>query len=253
MRAVIFDVDGTLVDSEQEGHRVAFNDAFAALDLPDRWDRNTYRALLDVTGGQARLRAWFDDPRSSVHGLDEERAEALAADLHHRKTDRFLELVAANDVPARPGAAALVHELGAASMTLAIATTGSRAWVAPLLDNLFPERFAVLVTGEEVEARKPDPEAYLLALDRLSLPAGEVVAVEDSGPGASAALAASLPCVVVANDETDLDEVANADLVVTGFGTDQHPMEVLVDRHDAARGDRRLTAETLTRVGEGRS
>lgn len=213
MRAVIFDVDGTLVDSERDGHRVAFNRAFEEMDLPYRWDVELYGELLATTGGQRRLHAYLED-----QGMDDDERDDLVPRLHARKTELFQELVAEGRLEARPGVAALIDDLEQAGIRLAVATTGSRAWVDPLLERLFGlERFSPVVTGDEAPDRKPDPSAYLMALEELDLPASEALAVEDSVNGLRAAHDAALVCVVVFNDYTAEQDFDGAELVVDTF------------------------------------
>ncbi|MDQ6948773.1 MAG: HAD-IA family hydrolase, partial [Actinomycetota bacterium] len=214
--------DGTLVDSEQHGHRVAFNEAFEAMGLPDRWAPERYRDLLAVTGGERRLFSWLSDPESSFCDRPEQERKEMAAQLHRWKSDRFETMATAGAIPAREGVTDWLDDLARDGVRLAVATTGSRQWAVPLLNQVFgPDRFEVVVGGEDVSQRKPDPEAYQLTLERLGLDRGAVVAVEDSGPGWEAARQAGLVCVVVANDETELDDVAGAGgapLVLDGFG-----------------------------------
>ena len=215
--AVIFDVDGTLVDSERDGHRVAFNGAFAAAGLPYRWDPQEYGRLLHITGGRRRIAAFLES-----HGHSAPEAARLAGQLHAGKTQRFRDLIRLGRIPPRPGAVELLGELRAAGLRLAVATTGTRTWVEPLLDALFgPGVFAVVVTGSEVSALKPDPAAYLEALARLGVPAGHAVAVEDSQNGLRAALAAGLRCVVVTNDYTRGQDFTGASAVLSGFPVDE--------------------------------
>ncbi|MGH9035114.1 MAG: HAD-IA family hydrolase [Acidimicrobiia bacterium] len=213
LEAVILDVDGTLVDSERDGHRVAFNIAFEEFGLPWRWDVEEYGRLLAVTGGQTRLHAYLES-----QGVAEEQRADLVPRLHRRKTEVFLELVAAGKVEARPGVREFLDEVSAAGLRLAVATTGSLAWVEPLLERHFGrDRFEVVVGGDDVKATKPDPAAYLIALERLGLEARDTVAVEDSVPGLGAARAAGVPCVVVVNDYTRGQDFSGAALVVDGF------------------------------------
>jgi HAD superfamily hydrolase (TIGR01509 family) len=238
LQAVIFDVDGTLVDSERDGHRVAFNLAFEDAGLEDRWDAETYGRLLAVTGGQSRLRHYLLDLRAGLpEGVDRVEVDALAAELHRTKTQYFTDMVRTSSIPARPGVTRLLDELCAERVPVGVATTGSSEWVGPLLENLFGrDRFAEVVTGEDVAARKPEPDAYLLALHQLGVAAGGVVAVEDSGPGLTSARRAGLACVVVANSYTDVDDVTEADVLLDGFGEPQAGAAVLADRYSTTPG-----------------
>lgn len=241
--AAVFDVDGTLVDSERDGHRVAFNQAFEEFGLPDRWDVEHYGRLLAITGGQARI-----DAHLASRGMpDGERAAAVPR-IHERKTAIFREMIASGSITARPGAERLLQDLERARIRLAVATTGTRAWVAMLLDRLFgADRFEVVVTGDEAPVRKPDPSAYLQALEGLLVRPSSAVAVEDSENGLRAARAAGLPCAVAVNGYTAGQRFEDADLVVDGFGDPTSPAAVLLDPHSTgATGV--LDAETLTLV-----
>jgi HAD superfamily hydrolase (TIGR01509 family) len=223
--AVIFDVDGTLADSERHGHRVAFNEAFAAAGLPYRWEAEEYGQLLRITGGRRRIAAYLQG-----HGHAPAAAAWLAERIHADKTARFVDLVRHGRVPARPGAREFVRALGQGGIRLGIATTGTRAWVEPLLDALFgPGTFQVTVTGSDVAELKPHPAAYREALAGLGVPAGRAVAVEDSQNGLRAALAAGLPCLVVSNDYTRQEDFTGAGAVLTAFpAPDTHAIRQLL-------------------------
>lgn len=226
LRAVIFDVDGTIVDSERHGHRVAFNQTFEELDLPYRWDEEEYGELLRITGGRRRLHHYLEG-----QGMEEGERKDLVPKLHGRKTEIFKERVERGELQVRPGAARLLDELTQAGCRLAVATTGSGDWVQALLDQAVPDvEFQVMVFGDEVSERKPHPEAYELALKRLALEAPEVVVVEDSAEGVESAKAAGLACVAVVNGYTADHDLAEADLVMDGFGDPDDPANVLADR-----------------------
>lgn len=222
LEAVIFDLDGTLVDSEQYGHRLAFNEAFGHFGLPDQWDEDRYRQLLATTGGERRLFEWLSSPESAFSTRPEPERRQMAQDLHRWKTDRFAAMAAAGEIPPRDGVFDWLDDLDRHHVRLAVATTGSRRWVMPLLDKTFGAgRFEVVVAGDDVAQRKPDPEAYLRSLERLGVTARQVVAVEDSRPGWESAANAQVTCAVVANEETDLASATNAagpPLVLDGFG-----------------------------------
>jgi HAD superfamily hydrolase (TIGR01509 family) len=195
---VVLDVDGTLVDSERDGHRVAFNQAFEQAGLDDHWDPAAYGPMLVVTGGRRRLLAHL-----LATGRPAAEAERLATSLHRRKTEIVRDLAASGAIRPRAGAEALLDRLEADGVELAVATTGSRAWVEPLLARCFGAgRFGVTVTGTEVTALKPDPAAYLEVLRLTSRSATSCVAVEDSGAGVLAAVGAGIACVAVPNDYT---------------------------------------------------
>lgn len=198
MKALLWDVDGTLAETERDGHRVAFNLAFAERGLPWVWTEAHYGRLLAVTGGRERL---LHDmaTRSDAPPLPQER-EALAAQLHARKNVLYAERVAAGHVVLRPGVTELLHEALAQGLRMAITTTTSRANVAALLAaTLGPgwrALFAAVLCGEDVRHKKPDPEVYQLALAALGIGALDALAIEDSPGGVAAARRAGVPVIV---------------------------------------------------------
>jgi HAD superfamily hydrolase (TIGR01509 family) len=201
LQALLFDVDGTLADTERDGHRVAFNRAFREAGLPWEWDVAAYGDLLSVTGGKERIRH-FLDLRPELPQLD----DPAIAELHAAKTRYYVELVARGQVPLRDGVGRLISEARSAGLALGIATTTSPANVTALLDaTLGPdaaEWFAVIAAGDVVPAKKPAPDVYTYALDRLRLPPANVLAFEDSENGLRAARDAGLNVVVTVNDYT---------------------------------------------------
>ena len=196
LRALIFDVDGTLADTE-EFHRRAFNAAFSAADLHWWWNRGTYRELLRVAGGRQRMR-WFaerDDPATT------ERAdfEELLTALHAAKTRRYDASLREEPLPLRPGVARLFDEAANGHLTLAIATTTTAANLDALLEPHFGrtwrERFAAVVSGSEIKRLKPEPDVYLETLRQLGLDARECLAFEDSANGIRSATTAGLAVI----------------------------------------------------------
>lgn len=198
LQALIWDVDGTLAETEIDGHRLAFNAAFESLGLPWRWSVPRYVELLAVTGGRERL--LHDMARRADAPADLAGREALAATLHATKNRRYAELVAAARIALRPGVRALIDEAEAAGLRLAIATTTSGANVQALLEAQlgagWRSRFAAVVCAEEAPLKKPHPQAYRISLERLGLSGQEALAIEDSPNGVAAATAAGLPVLV---------------------------------------------------------
>ena len=243
LEAVVLDVDGTLVDSERDGHRVAFNRAFEEAGMDDRWDVEKYGELLAVTGGKNRLNAYFEE-----QGMPEDEREELASRLHERKTEIFTEMASEGEIEARPGVSELLDELEEAGVRLAVATTGSRKWVDPLLDRLFGlERFEAIIASDEAPDRKPHPMAHEMAVERLGLEPSAAPTIEDSANGLEAAREAGLPCVIVVNEYTREQDFSEADLVLDGFGRPDEPASVLADPHGLDPPGR-LDVDTLRRL-----
>jgi HAD superfamily hydrolase (TIGR01509 family) len=196
VQALLWDIDGTLAETERDGHRVAFNRAFEEHGLPWRWDDAHYGRLLAVAGGRERL---LHDlaRRPEAAAIDR---EALAATLHRRKNALYAELVREGAIALRSGVRALIDAATARGLKQAIVTTTSTTNAAALLGSAFGphwrERFDACICGEDVQRKKPDPEAYRLALQRLSLQPLQALAIEDSPGGAAAARAAGVPVVV---------------------------------------------------------
>ncbi len=183
LRALIFDVDGTLAETE-DLHRQAFNCAFAELDLPWRWDPALYADLLTVMGGKERLAHYID----TQHPADAKALHARAPEIHARKTAAYGALVVESRLPLRPGIARLIAEARAAGIRLAVATTTSRPNVDQLLAINFPPGdapFDVIAAGDEANRKKPAPDVFLLALAGLEIAAAEAVAFEDSAAGSA--------------------------------------------------------------------
>ena len=191
IKALIFDVDGTLAETE-ELHRQAFNESFKEAGLDWHWDRELYARLLEVTGGKERIAHYVDQ-----YGALPALPSAAIAALHADKTARYAEAVASGGLALRPGVARLIIEAASAGVRLAIATTTSRQNVdALLLATLGSDPFEVIAAGDEVPRKKPAPDIYRLALDRLDLPAAACLAIEDTSNGLRSALDAGLACVV---------------------------------------------------------
>ncbi len=219
MKALIFDCDGVLADTERDGHRVAFNRAFAEKGYGIEWDVELYGKLLEVAGGKERMRHYFDNNGWPADVTDK---EALIKELHRLKTDLFMQIIESGELPLRPGVARLVDEAIAANVTLAICSTSNERAVNLVAERLLgPERkarFSEILAGDVVSRKKPDPEIYNLASQRLGAEPSECIVVEDSRNGLLAAKAAGMRCLVTTNGYTKNEDFDEADLIVCELG-----------------------------------
>ena len=198
LKALLWDVDGTLAETERDGHRLAFNQAFDSMGLPWRWDEAHYGRLLAITGGRERLLHDLST-RSDAPTLAQQR-EALAAELHQRKNRFYADLVAGGGFALRGGVRELMAECSAQGVAMAITTTTSRSNVQALMAAHFgpswPSLFGAVVCGEDVHRKKPDPAVFEQALQQLKLGPLQALAIEDSPGGVAAARAAHVPVLV---------------------------------------------------------
>ncbi|MDE2468654.1 MAG: HAD family hydrolase [Bradyrhizobium sp.] len=194
-RGLIFDVDGTMAETE-ELHRRAFNESFVHFGLDWLWDQDLYRKLLLVTGGKERISHFQRQHADEGAGLDGNQV----AELHRFKTARYAELVAAGSCPLRPGVAEIISSARSNGQAVAIATTTSRgnvdALLTPVLGSKWQELFNAIVAGDEVAKKKPAPDVYLSVLAALDFPASSCLAFEDSRNGLLAAQSAGIPVVI---------------------------------------------------------
>jgi HAD superfamily hydrolase (TIGR01509 family) len=230
LRALIWDVDGTVAETERDGHRLAFNAAFEALGLPWRWDVRRYGELLRVTGGYERLLAdMATQPEAPAAAAEREQ---LARALHREKNAAYTELVQRGGIQARPGVLDLVAECRAAGVALAVATTTGAANVEALFPGLFGADWAAIfpvrICAEDAPAKKPDPLAYRMALQRLGLAPGGALALEDSPNGLAAAVAAGIPTLVTRSVYFAADAMPGAAAVVADLAS---PLVVEGGRH----------------------
>lgn len=217
MKALIFDCDGVLVDTERDGHRVAFNRAFAALGLDVEWDADLYGELLKIAGGKERMTHYFNEA-----GWPEgQTAATLIPELHKKKTAIFTELIANGSLPLRPGVARIVDDAHAAGVRLGVCTTSDPKAIDGVLDLLGAKRkswFEIVLAGDVVKKKKPDPEIYNLAKQRLGLDARDCVVIEDSRNGLLAALGAGIRCLITTSAYTLDEDFGGAAKVVPELG-----------------------------------
>jgi len=217
MKALIFDCDGVLVDTERDGHRVAFNRAFAAAGIDAEWDVELYGELLKIAGGKERMTHYFNG-----HGWPSGKsAETLIPELHKRKTAFFTDLIAQGSLPLRPGVGRIVDEAHAASIRLGVCTTSDPKAIDGVLDLFGAKRkkwFEIVLAGDIVKKKKPDPEIYNLAKQSLGLAGNDCVVVEDSRNGLLASLSAGMPTLITTSTYTRDEDFKGAAKVVPELG-----------------------------------
>jgi len=220
LHALLFDVDGTLADTERDGHRPAFNQAFSDAGLDWHWDVALYGKLLAVTGGKERMKHYIDHFRPDYRKPD--NFEEMVAELHKVKTRHYSALAARGGIPLRPGVKRLLIEARAAGLRLAIATTTTPENVTVLLEHSLgagtQNWFEVIAAGDIVPAKKPAPDIYHYALEKMGLAAAECLAFEDSENGLRASLGAGLKTLVTVNDYTLDHDFTGAAVVLSDLG-----------------------------------
>ena len=221
LKALIFDCDGVLVDTERDGHRVGFNRAFEQMGIEAEWDVPLYGKLLQVAGGKERMRAYFDEYGWPERADTDAAKDELILKLHKLKTEITSGLIAEGSMPLRPGISRIVDEAIAAGTKLGVCTTSNPKFIDAVLDLFGPERkarFDFVHAGDVVSKKKPDPEIYELAKQSLGLPVHECMVVEDSRNGLLAARGAGLPTLITTSTYTVDEDFTGAAKVVPELG-----------------------------------
>ena len=231
LKALIFDVDGTLADTERNGHRVAYNKAFEELAVKWHWSADTYAELLSVTGGKERMKYFVENYQPEMPSG--RPLQELIAEIYMTKTRIFNQMLQKGLIPLRSGVARLFKEARESGIRLAIATTTAPSNVKYLLiSNLGEESlgwFDIIAAGDDVENKKPSPEIYQLVLQEMRLKADECIAFEDSKMGCLSASSAGLPVIITVNDYTRDEPFIGAGLVLDQLGDPGEPVELIED------------------------
>lgn len=249
LKALIFDVDGTLADTERDGHRVAFNAAFREYGIDWDWDVELYGKLLAVTGGKERMRFCVSDFLGSDNLPD--NFDALVPELHAAKTRHYTELLASGAIPLRPGVERLLHEARENGLRLAVATTTTPENVTALFSHTLGEEslgwFDIIAAGDVVPAKKPAGDIYSYALEAMNLRPEECLAFEDSRNGILSSQDAGLTTLITVNGYTQDDDFSGAAIVLDHLGEPSQPFNVLAGD---AHGHSMVECELLKKIHE---
>jgi len=212
LKALIFDCDGVLAETERDGHRVAFNRAFRQAGIEAEWSVEAYRELVKISGGKERMKYYFKGR------IDDEKI----AELHKLKTSIFMEMSEAGQLPGRAGIKRIIKEAHDAGLLLFVCSTSNEKSVSSLLKANVGEEyfgwFTELFCGDIVKAKKPAPDIYNLAKEKYHLLPEECFVVEDSRNGLLAAKAAGMYCVVTPSFYSADEDFSEADLIVSSLG-----------------------------------
>lgn len=253
LKALLFDVDGTLSDTEKLGHLPAYNEAFETIGLAWHWSPELYRSeLLLLPGGRERIHHYLIKHKPRVDAFTDE----LARDenhwvnlVHEAKSRCFRRRLEEGKVTLRPGVARLIQQAKAEGLRLAVVTNASERSLKPFLHYALgaklAKQFDFIVSGEQVARKKPSPDLYRLAVEKLELSAGECLAIEDSSMGLCAAAAAEVPTLITINDDTREHDFAAARAVVSQLGEPDAPWQV-VDGKQRLNGYSYATPEALS-------
>jgi HAD superfamily hydrolase (TIGR01509 family) len=218
IRAIIFDQDGVIIDTERDGHRVAFNRTFKDFGYHFQWGVEEYHGLLQVGGGKERMRHYLHTKGFGVEVKPEEEEE-LIKKLHKHKTETFINLIESGELPLRPGVKRVMKEANQMGLILGVCTTSNERAAQAIAYNILKDvRFNFVLAGDIVSKKKPDPAIYHLALERTGLRPEQCVVIEDSRNGVLAAKAAGMHVVATTNFYTERENLGDADIIITCLG-----------------------------------
>jgi HAD superfamily hydrolase (TIGR01509 family) len=249
--ALVFDCDGVLADTERFGHLPAFNQTFRDFGLPVEWSVEEYGRRLKIGGGKERMASLLTPEFVKAAGLPED-PEAQAVEIakwHKHKTALYTQMVAEGMLPPRPGIRRIIGAAQDAGWKLGVASTSAEPSVRAILEFAVGQeragRFDVFLAGDCVPKKKPAPDIYLLALERLGVAPSEVLVVEDSRNGLEAAHAAGLRCLVTVNGYTENEDFSEAVLVVSSLGDPDGDETIVLANRSAARPGRCLALDDV--------
>lgn len=247
IKAFIFDQDGVIIDTEKDGHRVAFNKTFKDFGYDFAWGVEEYHDLLQIAGGKERMRYYLHSKGFGVEVNPEEEDELIKT-LHKHKTETFITLLESGELPLRSGVKRLMQEIKGMGLILGVCTTSNQRSAQAVANKILKDiQFDFVLAGDVVSKKKPDPEIYNLALEKTGLEPIECVVIEDSHNGVLAAHRAGMHIVATTNFYTAREDLSLADIVVTSLGDPQGEKGELVAGGDGLDYDGVLHADPLVR------
>lgn len=218
LKGIFFDQDGVIIDTERDGHRVAFNQTFQKRGFSFSWSEEEYHQLLQVAGGKERMRHYLHT-KGFGRSISKEEEETLIPEMHKQKTEAFIRLLQSGSLPLRPGVQRIMQEANQAGHTLGICTTSNEKAAQAVSAGLLSEiQFDFVLAGDIVHKKKPAPDIYLLALEKSGLQPDQCLVFEDSRNGVLAAKAAGMRVVATTNPYTEKEDLSAADIVVSCLG-----------------------------------
>lgn len=244
IKAVFFDQDGVIIDTERDGHRVAFNQTFKEFGYDFSWSVEEYHELLQVAGGKERMRHYLHTEGFAAEVKPEDE-DQLIREMHKKKTETFVGLIESGKLPLRPGVKRLMKEAMDAGLRLGVCTTSNERAARAVAYGILKEiEFEFVLAGDVVSKKKPDPEIYNLALQKTGLQPEECIVIEDSRNGVLAAKAAGMHVVATTNVYTENEDLSEADIIVTTLGDPDGEKGVL------KRGGEGLEYDGVLRLGQ---
>ena len=218
IKAALFDQDGVIIDTERDGHRVSFNMTFAEFGFTDEWSVEYYHELLQIAGGKERMKH-HAQTKGFSKPIPAEELDELVKAMHKRKTALFVELIETGKLPLRPGIHRFMQELMAAGIKIGVCTTSNEQAAKAITEKILSDiKFEIVLAGDVVKNKKPDPEIYNLALTKLGLTPDEAMVVEDSKNGVKASKAAGIKTIVTFNGYTEKEDIEAGDVIVSCLG-----------------------------------
>jgi HAD superfamily hydrolase (TIGR01509 family) len=227
LKAIFFDMDGTIIDTEKDGHRVAFNEAFNRMGIKAEWDVSSYHKLLQIAGGKERMKFYFQEEGKDFFPV-EKSIDDFVQQLHLLKTEIFVSLIESGQLPLRPGIKRIMKEANDRGIVVGICTTSNEKAVNTIIKSLLHDvKIDFILAGDIVTKKKPDPEIYLLALKKTGFSPHEVLVIEDSENGLIAGKDAGIKVLVTVNEYTKNENLTGAKAVVTSLGDSSEKTLVL--------------------------